>query len=289
MEEVHGSAGTEPHQVASGPPIRTADDLIAGLSQATAGDTISLLGQEYQVDVPLLIPNGVTLRGVGVMQVIDGLPVGFQGTTTKITAKANLEGNLLTLGNGSKVEKLVLQNASQAHEDGNGRGGSIVAVASRGSNDSVSATIDECELVNKIKSDFGTDGPVGGAVLVYTRNPQRPDPPPHENADVILELTRSIIRTPKDGKAVFAMNFASRGEVTINLTNNDIGGPLDVIGGLSRPDAVGHATTTINSNRNSYSVQGASDVAAWQVIGGSSSPFGGNANTDSNSAFCRFE
>src|SRR5687767_2260212 len=129
MDEVHRSPGTEPQQVASEPqPIRSADDLIAALSGATAGDTIHLLGQEYQVGVPLLIRNGVTLRGVGVMQVVDGLPVGFQGTTTKITAKANLEGNLLTLGNGSKVEKLVLQNASQAHEDGEGRGGHLVAV-----------------------------------------------------------------------------------------------------------------------------------------------------------------
>jgi hypothetical protein len=288
MDEVHRSPGTEPQQVASEPqPIRSADDLIAALSGATAGDTIHLLGQEYQVGVPLLIRNGVTLRGVGVMQVVDGLPVGFQGTTTKITAKANLEGNLLTLGNGSKVEKLVLQNASQAHEDGEGRGGNLVAVGSRGRTDIVLATIQECELINKIKSDVGTDGPVGGAVLVYTRNPQKPAPPdpaPHENADVILALTRSIIRTPKDGKALVAMNFASRGEVIVNLTHNDIGGPLDVIGGLSRPDAVGHATTTIHSNRNRYSVQGASDVAAWQITGGSSSPFGGNANTDSNSA-----
>jgi hypothetical protein len=57
------------------------------------------------------------------------------------------------------------------------------------------------------------------------------------------------------------MNFASRGKVTINLTKNVIGGPLDIIGGLSRPDAVSNATTTINSHGNHYSPQPPSDVA----------------------------
>jgi len=54
MEEVHGSPGPEPQQVASGPPpIRTADDLIAALGDAAAGDTIPLLAQEHRVGVPL--------------------------------------------------------------------------------------------------------------------------------------------------------------------------------------------------------------------------------------------
>jgi hypothetical protein len=84
------------------------------------------------------------------------------------------------------------------------------------------------------------------------------------------------------------MNFASHGKVTVNLTKNEIGGPLDIIGGLSRPDAVVGATTTITSHGNHYSPQpAASDVEAWQITGGSSSPLGGNANTDSNSASIR--
>lgn len=130
----------------------------------------------------------------------------------------------------------------------------------------------------------GTDGPTGGAILAYTRNPERDAaPPPHEDAEVTLALTHSIVRAPK-GMAIFAMNFASRGRVTVDLTKNVIGGPLDVIGGLSRPDGVGNAKTTIKSHGNHYSPQGESDVFAWQIVGGSSSPFGGNANTDSNSA-----
>src|SRR5688572_15484536 len=81
------------------------------------------------------------------------------------------------------------------------------------------------------------------------------------------------------------MNFASRGKVTIRLSKNDIGGPLDVIGGLSRPDAVIGATTRIISHGNHYSLPPATDGReAWQIVGGSSSPFGGGAKTDSNSA-----
>jgi hypothetical protein len=82
------------------------------------------------------------------------------------------------------------------------------------------------------------------------------------------------------------MNFASRGTVIVNLTKNKIGGPLDIIGGLSRPDAVANATTKINSVGNHYSPQGVSAAQGWQIIGGSSSPVGRNANTDSNSASC---
>jgi hypothetical protein len=66
------------------------------------------------------------------------------------------------------------------------------------------------------------------------------------------------------------MNFASHVMVTINLTNNQIGGPLDVIGGLLRPDAVVGATTTIASHGNTYSPQEPSDVEAWKIVGGSS-------------------
>ena len=133
----------------------------------------------------------------------------------------------------------------------------------------------------------GTDGPTGGAILAYTRNPKNPHHPIRCHTwtrTVTVTVKRSIVDTPKDGKAVFAMNFASGGQITVKLENNVVRGPLDVIGGLSRPDAVVGATTTIESNKNKYSPQGVSAVEAWQIIGGSSSPLGGTANTDSNTA-----
>lgn len=223
-----------------------------------------------------------------------GLPVGFLTRTATIIAGPNLEGNLLTLGNRSSVRGLVLQGAPPPPEGNAGHVpeadarpvGNVVAVASRGQDDIVSAAIDECVLINENDSGVGPDAPTGAAVLVHTGNPKLGEaPPPHEDAEVTVDVTQSIVEAAKDGKAVFAMNFASGGKVTIKLKKNDIRGPLDVIGGLSRPDAVVGATTTIISRANRYSGSG-SDAAAWQVFGGSSPPFeaGPNSNSDSNTA-----
>jgi hypothetical protein len=45
------------------------------------------------------------------------------------------------------------------------------------------------------------------------------------------------------------MNLATRGDVNVELIANR--GPLDAVGGLSRPDTVLNATTTIRSPRES--------------------------------------
>jgi hypothetical protein len=298
MEDAHGSSGTVQQDVAGRPaPIDVADPprLMDALNPQNAGRTIRLAPGIYKIDKTLVVPDGATLQGrAGVMLFNDqGMPVQFESetTSTMITASPNLKGNLVTLGNQSSLRRLVLEGANNVREDDDGRGGNVVAVASRGPDDIVSATIDECELINKIEAAGATDGPTGGAILAYTRNPQRGlAPPPHVDAEVTVALTRSIVRMAQvhgavvDGKAVIAMNFASRGKVTIRLRKNNIDGPLDVIGGLSRPDAVVGATTTIISHGNHYSPQPASGAEAWQIVGGSSSPVGGNANTDSNSA-----
>lgn len=266
--------------------ITTAEQLIEAVRNATAGATIFLERGNYTVGVPLFVPDDVTLQGAGVMQVVDGLPVGFQaGTESTIKAGPGLRGNLVTLGNHSSLRRLVLHGASEAlFEDDEGRGGNTVAVPSRGQHDMVSATIEECELINEITTPSGPDGPAGGAILAYTRNPKRGAAPlPHVHARVTLALTRSIVSpAPDGGKAVFAMNFASHGQVTINLTTNEIGGPLDVVGGMARPDAVDHATTTVTSNGNHYSQPG-SDTG-WQITGGSTPPLLSSANADSNTA-----
>ena len=83
----------------------------------------------------------------------------------------------MTLGDQSSLRRLILEGANQVGLDDAGRGGNVVAVASRGQDDIVSATIEECELNNKIKSGGATDGPTGGAILAYTRNPQNPHHP----------------------------------------------------------------------------------------------------------------
>ena len=56
------------------------------------------------------------------------------------------------------------------------------------------------------------------------------------------------------------MNFAS-GEVNVELIANRTGGPLDIVGGLSRPDTVLDATTTIRSRGNLYKKGGDARLA----------------------------
>jgi hypothetical protein len=163
------SSSTPPCRHATRPAI-AADELIRALRDAAAGDTILFDSPDYTVGVPLSVPDGVTLKGAGVMQVLGGLPDQL-GTPTTIKAGPGLRGNLITLGNKCSLRGLVLWGPSEALEDGAGRGGNTVAVASRGKNDVVSATIVECELHNQIESASATDGPTGGAILVYTRKP----------------------------------------------------------------------------------------------------------------------
>jgi hypothetical protein len=92
MEEIPSSPGTERQDVAGGPTtievatvttieVATTADLKAALCPATApGTTILLTSPTYTVTEPLVIPNGVTLQGAGMMQLdAQGLPVGFPG------------------------------------------------------------------------------------------------------------------------------------------------------------------------------------------------------------------
>jgi hypothetical protein len=295
MEEPQGLSGTELQPEGGGPMTIEVDNTTELINALRPGATILLKSKEYSVDTPLLVPDGATLKGAGEMRIEGGLPRGFRGTATRISAKRGLKGNLVTLSNDSKLQQLVLEGlprrggvvAGHVPEDDAGRGGNVIAVASRAVRDNVKATIEKCQLISNIDSGVGTDGPTGGAILAYTRNPEQgANPPPHVGAEVTVEVTQSILDAPKDGKAILAMNFASGGKVTINLTQNNIRGPLDVMGGLSRPDAVVGATTTIDSDENLYRPSQQSDAAAWQIVGGSTPPFpaGPNSNSDSNTA-----
>lgn len=135
MAELHGSSDTEQQPGVGGPSTIVVDNiskLINALNQATTGVTIRLIRGEYKVDTPLLVPNGATLQGEGEMIMEDGLPDRFkQGTTTTISAKRGLKGNLVTLSNNSKLQQLVLEGlprrggvvAGHVPEDEAGRGG----------------------------------------------------------------------------------------------------------------------------------------------------------------------
>ncbi len=263
--------------------VTNAVALVAALVPANAGRTIKVRPGTYRVGVPLLVPDGASLEGAGEMlHDADGLPTGFKaGTETVIIADSTLRGDLVTLGDRSSIKGLRLEQRAVGEEgipDGN-----VVAVTSRRPSDSVAAAIDECELINPNRAGAGAEGPVGGALLVCTRNPGGgAAPPPHEGAVVALKMTHSRASAPI-GQAVFAMNFAARGKVDLELVENVLGGPLDAIGGLSRPDAVHNATTAISSRENLYTQQPGSDGPAWQIIGGSPPPFPGEG-ASSNAA-----
>jgi hypothetical protein len=79
MADVHSSPGTEPQDVSGGPPpIMTAQDLIDALTAAVPSPTILLQNREYKVDKPLVVPDGVTLEGVGEDAVRGGSPYRVQ-------------------------------------------------------------------------------------------------------------------------------------------------------------------------------------------------------------------
>jgi hypothetical protein len=83
-------------------------------------------------------------------------------------------------------------------------------------------------------------------------------------------VQRSITRT-HTGAALFANNFAARGNVVARLEGNRFEGYLTATGGVSRPDRVTHASTSIESRHNLY-VRTGLDRYGWLLLGGSTSP-----------------
>jgi hypothetical protein len=153
-------------------------------------------------------------------------------------------------------------------------------LGSRAPGDSVSAEIRDCEIVNPQSYGVSNDGPVGHAIVILTRNPARQDsPPPHEGATLALHMVRSIVRATGNGGAVFALNFASRGEILVKFDNNRVEGPVSIAGGASRPDLVTRASTSLESKRNLYARSpGGLDRFGWRIIGGSSAHIPGLAS-----------
>jgi hypothetical protein len=242
--------------------VGNVSELQAALVPANAGRLIVVRAGTYGVSSPLLVPDGATLAGEGVM-LGDALPTGFApGTRTLIRALPVFSGDILQLGNGSSLSDLTL-------EDSAGRSGNAVGVRSREPGDTVSASISECEIATPNPASAVIAGPTGRAVAVLTQNPGLgAAPPPHEGAHLDLLIRRSIVRAPGGGSAVFAVNFASNAEIDLQLYENVLVGALDAVGGVARPDAVSFASTTIDSHDNSY----VSNDVAWSLHGGASAP-----------------
>jgi hypothetical protein len=265
-------AGLEPLGIAAQAQdvivVSTAADLQAALTPENAGRRIRVLSGTYQVSGPLVVPDGVTLEGDGVMTGVD-LPNGFEiGTETRIVpdpAAPLFGGDLLTLGHGVTIRGLII-------EDEKGRPGNVVAVRSRTPGDQVSAFVVRCEIVNPKPSGADLDGPSGRALAILTQNRSfAADPPPDEDAVVSVLLTHSIVRSTGGGSAIFAVNFAARGDVTVVTRSNRIFGSFELDGGVSRPDEVKGARLTVESDGNVYS--GLADApVAWTMHGASGAP-----------------
>jgi hypothetical protein len=253
--------------------VSNAAQLIAALQPANAGRRIELAAGEYAVDRPLLVPDGATLVGSGRMQVdAAGLPAGFEdGTASTLQVAAGFDGNVLTLGHGSALQGLRVVDLANTDALPNRRRGNVVFVGSRAPADTVTASVVACELVNPNTAGFSDAGPHGHGVVALTLNPSLGAPPAaHEGALVNLRVQGSIVRTGS-GAAVFANNFAARGGIRLRLDGNRFAGYLAVGAGVSRPDAVTDAVTSVESRRNLFQRSGWSRVG-WLLLGGSTSP-----------------
>jgi hypothetical protein len=253
--------------------VSNADELVAALDPQNAHRRIHVLHGDYAVTRPLLVPDGTILEGDGVMQVVDGLPAGFKpGTETTLRVTSAFEGDLLTLGDGAVVRNFKVVDLATSQVATTQRSGNVIVVGSRGPVDRLAAEIRDCEIVNPHPFGVAMDGPTGHALVVLTRNPARGGaPPPHEGATVAIRVVRSILRATGGGGAVFAINFAARGNVSVGLYDSRLEGPLIATGGASRPELVSNAVTTIDSTRNLYVLPAeGSDGFGWQVMGGSS-------------------
>ena len=260
--------------------VTTTAELEAALTPANAGRRIRVRAGEYVISQALTVPDDAALVGEGEMEFDgSGLPTGFEPAgRTVIRSTAALVGDMLTLGDGSSLRGLVI-------EDVVGRlTGNPVVVSSRDADDFVSAVLVECEIINPNPSGIVPAGPTGRGLVAITRNPNLGlDPPAHEGAEVRVEMRRSIVRSPGDGGiGIFAINFASHAEIRLVLQRNVIGGGLNASGGVSRPDAVTGSSVRIESRRNLYR----SDTAVptplgWSFFGGTAAPIPGLASAAS--------
>jgi hypothetical protein len=269
--------------LAEDPPVTvsTIAELRAALASAVPGQRIVALAGDYPVSTPLVVPDGVTLVGEGVMQLDEaGLPAGFgSGPRTRLRAAATLVGDILTLHNGVTVQGLTVEDVLR----GTRLRGNVVVVSSRWPGDTVAANVVECELIDPntagavpltIPHNVIPSGPSGRVFLAITRNPnQGADPPPHADSVVSASLKRSLIKGVTNGIAVFAINFAPRGAVDVKLEGNVIGGGLDADGGVCRPDAVVDSVVNIESHGNWYRSDGTqANPYGWLLHGGSTAP-----------------
>jgi hypothetical protein len=252
--------------------VTTAAELVAALS---AGPDQAIFVQQgtYLLNHAIQVPDNTALIGDGTMLYDDsGLPTGFAPESrTVIAALPGVTGNFMTLGNGASLQGLVIQDVVRPAIEGGG----VVAVWSRQPNDSVSAQVGECEIINLNPVGSPPLGVSGRGLVAMTLNPRPVNGAPmHEQSYVSVQMTRSIIRSPVGGSGgVFGTNGASGSHVEIHLRQNVIGGGLSGAGGGSRPDSTSGSTTLFQSHGNLYRAEVTSETSiGWNIQGGPDAP-----------------
>jgi hypothetical protein len=259
--------------------VGTMAELEAALAAARPGTRIELAAVEFRVGRPLLVPDGVTLHGGGRMALgVDGRAAGLlTGSAATLVATGELQGDAVSLGNGSKLQALrIVDHGAGARPAGPGWR-NVVSIGSRRAHDRVTATIRDCEIETDQAFGVGRDGPLGRAIVVSTRNLGESGGA-HVGARAGLRLLRSVVRA-SESNALFAINFAAGGRVDLRVEDSVLEGVLSATGGTARPDAVSGARTKLHSRNSRYVRAGRYDRFGWQLNGGSGTPHAGIGST----------
>ena len=249
-------------------------ELLAALASENPGGNIVLAPGEYQLTSTLSVPDGTTLTGSGAMafDADSRLPSGFDpATRTVLKAAITLTGDVVELGDRTSLTGLVIEDAS-------GRsGGSAVVVHSRSAGDHVSARLEDCEIINPNPPSNSPQSVGGRALVVLTRNRATitSEFAPETGASVTVRMSHCIIRSPRIA-GIFVNNFSPRASTKIVLTENVIGGGVQLTGGTSRPDAVSGSASSMESRGNLYRADaGSSPLNGLQVYGAAGLPVPG--------------
>lgn len=261
--------------------VSTTAELLAALSSPNPAGNILLAPGEYELSSTLNVPDGMTLTGSGRMTFDESspdffdearLPSGFEPETrTVLKASRTLAGDVVVLGDRTKLTGLAI-------EDAVGRtGGSVVVVHSRRAGDQISSVLENCEIINPNPPSSSLQSVGGRALVLLTRNRETvtSEFAPEIGASVTVSMLHCIVRSPLIA-GVFVNNFSPQASTKIVLTENVIGGGVQLTGGTSRPDAVSGSTASIESRGNLYRADsGSSPLIGLQVYGGAGLPVPG--------------
>lgn len=253
--------------------VADAAQLLAVLAGAKVPATIRLQPGDYALTSPLVVPDGVTLRGPAPMRLdAKRLPRGPEAAAAVLRVSADFEGDAVTLGDGSRLERLRVVDRPDDPATPEQRVGNAVAVYSRAAGDRVAASISECEIVNPHPFGRTRDGPAGNAIVLLTRNPRATtDDGSHAGSDLRLQLDRVLVRATGRGGGIFANNFATRSAWSLAVARSRIEGTLSLAAGTSRPHAVRDARGAFTSSASLYErPAGGYDRHGWMLLGGSS-------------------